>query len=212
MADLNQLVKKLNEIDIKDLQKLDYKKLLKDAQKRPDVIVSIVAVLATVIFSVNYFRKQHGEIRTTSLEIMALEEKITAIEEYQQTDQELKDFLRGIPENITEEDLINQITDFAQARNVRIESFSPGRKQTEDLYELTSIVLSITVNEYRDLWLFTHDVEASPHALRIDSLNVKANEQPRSRGRNAPAPKGPKGSTLSATMEIAAIALKKENE
>ena len=50
-------------------------------------------------------------------------------------------------------------------------SFSPTKNYTDDVHEVTSILLRIVSENYKDIWFFIHDIENAPFPLRIDRLS-----------------------------------------
>ena len=206
----------LSKIDIKDLQKIDYAKLLQDLKKRPDILISIVFVLATLSFSVNAFTKKKGELSSLQQEVSKLEEKIKVIDSYEAVKKELTDFLANIPEKILENDLINKVTDFAVSRNVQIESYTPMSKQSSPLYDLTSIDLNVSAPDYKNVWLFMNDIEKSKYAIRVEnwagSMDAKGDSRNNSRKRVLSGGAGVASDqpSIGFRLEISAINLKNE--
>lgn len=162
--DLNDLSK----LDIKDLKNVDWRKALDQFRSRPDLIVNALAVIITFFLCINFYSKRQNEIKNVKYEISMLEGKIGAIDEYDIIKAELDQYVANIPQPISEDQLINQITDYAVARNIQIQSFSPAKKQTQPLYDLTSIILKVTADDYANLWLFINDIEKSPYTMRVE--------------------------------------------
>ena len=97
----------LSRLDIKDLKKIDYNKLLLDVRKRPDILVAVGLVLLTLFFSVNAFTKRKQELLSLQQQIGTLEAKITVIENYEKAKKDLADFVAQIPESLLDNNLIN---------------------------------------------------------------------------------------------------------
>lgn len=204
----------LSKIDIQDLQKLDYMKLLQELKKRPDVLITVVLVLVTLILSVNIFMKKSQELQSLQQEISKLEAKDKVIAQYDTAKKELTDFLVNIPKTLLENDLINTVTDFAVARSVQIESYTPARKQSLAIYDLTSISLNVTAAEYKNIWLFVNDIEKSKYAIRVENWSGSTDVTTRntaSRKINL-SDLNPVQSGVTARLEIAAINLKSEEK
>ena len=161
----------LNKLDLNDLKKIDYKQFLQDTLKRPDLIVDILVILISLVACMHFYSKNQNEIKTLRNDVANLESKTEAIDEYNTTNTELESFIDNIPEKITEEDLIDLVTNFAVSRNIQIKSFSPTKNYTDDVHEVTSILLRIVSENYKDIWFFIHDIENAPFPLRIDRLS-----------------------------------------
>ena len=56
---INDLLK----VDIKDLQKIDYKKLAEELRKRPDILINIAVVLLTLVIFFNITSTPESESR-----------------------------------------------------------------------------------------------------------------------------------------------------
>lgn len=207
---LQELTKKLNNIDISDLQKINYKKLLNDLQKRPDVIIIIVAILITLYVSPKLYMNRRKELGTLIQETATLKKKDKAIDAYNAAQTELKEFIDNIPEDIGETAFMNQMTDFAESRHVQIKSFSPAKRRSEPLYALTSIVLDVSAQNYKDIWLFIHDIEKSPYSIRIDNWKgTRGGGSQANRGRRQATSTTSTEHQINVKLEIASIRFKK---
>ena len=194
----------LNKIDIKDLKNIDYVKLAQVIKKRPDALINTVAIVGLLFFTFQFYTKRQIEVSKLKKEITASESKLEIIEIYNQTQTGLKEFMADVPKKITADDLINLVTDFAVASNVQIESFSPAKKQSESLYDLTSIILNISADDYKSIWLFIHNIEKSEYAVRIDNWTGYMGTRTGRQRQNITADT----SSIKATLEIASINFK----
>jgi len=170
----------LSRMDIKDLQKIDYKKMVETLRKRNDILINLIIVLLSLILTVNIMSKSGKKIRSIKKEIGKLEKKITVINNLDAVKAELQEFSETIPEALGEDDLATKLTDWAVARDINIVSVSPVKTKEEDLHNTSSIDLNIETDDYAKLWLFVNDIESSPYALRIDRWQIKPSGQYRS--------------------------------
>ena len=161
------IIEKLNKINVKELQNIDYQKLLANIKTRPDIIIIAIAVAGTIFFCSKIYGDNQTKITTARTEIKNLEKKIEAIEKYKKRQDDLQGFVTQIPGPISEDNLINLITDFAVKHHVQIESFSPANKGTMPLYETAGLNLNLSVKDYKNLWLFIHDIEESAYPIHI---------------------------------------------
>jgi len=159
----------LSKIDVQDLAKIDYKKLLLDLKKRPDLIINFLAIILTVILCIHIYTKNTAEIKRMRSEIYQFDGKIKIVEGYKKSKDDLSKFIEDIPEHVGDDGLISLLTNFAVSRSVQIESFSPTRKKSTDFQDSISISLNISAERYKDIWFFIHDIEKSKYSVRINS-------------------------------------------
>ncbi len=199
-----KILKNLSNLQINDLKNINYQKYLKDLRKKPGVLINLGLIAFALIFSGYTFKKSQHSVKSTRTEISNLENKLKTMETYNETQKTLKDFLDNLPPRITEDDLINLLTDFAQERNIQIESFSPAKRQSSQYYDLSSMILQTRVENYKDLWLFINDIEESPYALRIENWSGSFTGGGRQQGQTSA------NETIQIVLEIAAINFKNE--
>ena len=187
------IIEKLNKMELKNLQNIDYTKLLTKVKGRPDLLITIGAIVAAVFISSKIYIHNSGKMDSTKKEIKALEEKITAINNYKQKEEELKQFVSHIPEPINGNNLMNLLTDLAVKRQIQIESFSPSADRNTPLSDMSGLILNLSSDDYKNLWLFIHDIEQSAYPIHIHRLKASSNQ----------------GSKLSMQLEIVAVNLEK---
>jgi len=167
----------LSRMDVKDLQKIDPKKLLDVLRNRNDILMNIGIVVLTVILVINIISQAGQNIRKIKQEISKMEEKIAVINTLDTIKTELKEYLDNVPEAIDKDQLATMLTDWAAARGVKIVSVSPVKTKNADLYDTFSIDLNIETDSFKNLWLFIHDIESAPYALRIDRWQMEPTSQ-----------------------------------
>jgi len=198
----------LSRIDIKDLKKIDYNKLLQTLRSRNDILINIVLVGFTLIIAINTLSDAGKQIQTIKKQINKLEEKITVINTLDNVKAELDEYLANVPQELGEDELATKLTDWAVARNIKIVSVSPVKKKEEKLHDTYSINLSIETEDFNDFWLFIHDIESSPYALRIDRWQMRPNNQYRQYARNPNEEERP--ILLSVNTTLASVKIKKD--
>ena len=159
----------LSKLDIKDLQNLDYQKLIMDAGRRPDLAISILTPLIAIFISLNIFSKAQHELKSLAGDVAVMKEKIKLVDHYNTAQGEFQQFFKTVPPKVTENEFVDKITDLAVKRRVQIEAFSPAKNQSDPLYDLTMIDLNVNTKNYEDMWLFISDIENSGLAIRINS-------------------------------------------
>ena len=202
-------LKQLSKIDVSELKKIDYLKLLNDLRKRPEIIVNFLAVLLAVIISWNIFAKGKSQLQNALREIPKMEDKIAAINEFQAIREKLDTFHADIAPRITEEQFINLMTELASNRKIRILSLSPGGTESKNSYDYLSVNLDFTCQKYTDIWLFINDIESSRFPLKITNLSgAIASAQGTRRGRRQASANSQKDGTISVKLKVASIHVK----
>ncbi len=161
----------ISKMDIKDLQNIDYQKLLKNVRQKPDIALSIVLPLVALFVCFNIFTKSQTERKTFAAKNYEMQEKLKILKAYTLAQTELQNFIKSLPPKITENEFINKITDAAAKSNVQIDSFSPAQNKSDPLYDLTMINLAASAENFSNVGLFINDIENSGASIRLDSWN-----------------------------------------
>ena len=199
----------LSRLDIQNLQKLDYNKLLRNLAKRPDLMIAIGLVVATLFFSATAFQRRRKELTSLKQEIETLGARLKVMNNYEDIKKQLSDFQTQAPAELMGDDFIKTVTDIAVSHNVQIESYSPAKKQSSSLYDLTSIVLNLSA-EYKNVWTFINDIEKSKYSIRIENWtgNMDADTRTTTRRRISMEEQSQQP-WVNVQVEIASINLKK---
>jgi Tfp pilus assembly protein PilO len=131
-----------------------------------------------------------------------LEEKTAGLDNYKKSQAELKEFIAQIHEPINEDNLMNLLTDFAVKRQIQIESFSPSQRKNTPLHETAGLTLNLSAGDYKNLWLFIHDIEESAYPIHIGACRISRSDQGSNSNRE--------GSQFKVQLEIFSVSLKKE--
>jgi hypothetical protein len=166
------IIEKLNKIDVKELQTIDYAKSFNKLKSQPEVIVSAAVILVAIFLSFKIYNNTQDEMKSEQRKIKALEEKIAAYEGYKNAQADFNKFIEKIPQPISDDNLMNLLTDFADKRKVRIESFSPLGGKNSPLADTSGLSLIMSTEDYKNLWLFIHDIEESNSPIYISRLKI----------------------------------------
>jgi Tfp pilus assembly protein PilO len=166
-------LKELSRLDVKDLKNLDFQAILTQLKKRPDIIITTIMILVTVIFCSLLYSNKKTKFAAQRQELTALEEKDTAFTQLQDIQLALKTLKSVLPEAITEAKLIEIITQASSAYNINISSFSPASMTTQAAYSSITLSINITAPSYADLWKFIYKLESENKSLRIDSWSTQ---------------------------------------
>lgn len=159
----------ISKMDINDLQNINYEKLFKDIQQKPDKIIGICACLIAVFLSFNIFNKTQVKKRSYQNKIYEMEEKVKIIDEFKNAQSDLEKYLKSIPPKLTENEFINKITDIAVSNNVKIDSFSKSEDKNASSYDLISLELSAAADTYKNVYQFLHDIENFDSTIRVNT-------------------------------------------
>ena len=116
-------LRKLDQIDVKDLLKLDYTEILKRSKEKPEIIVNIILICLTLVICIHIFTVQRVETAKVRNEIPVLTKKIEALKDHNFAKANLKKFIENIPEKIGSLKFTDLITDIAVSRDIKINSF-----------------------------------------------------------------------------------------
>lgn len=204
-------LKDLSRLEIKDLQKIDYKHVLDTLRKRNDLLMNIVISGIAFLVIVHSFSQAGQKIRLVKSEIDKSTEKITAIKNFDGVKGELDGYIAKVPQGLNADQIVNFLTELAVTHRIKIVSVSPANSDRKELQSITSIQLAVTANDFKDLWLFIYDIERSPHALYIKewegSLWNPYGSPYYNRGDNQANP-----NSIQARLNIISVNVKKEYE
>lgn len=170
-------LKELSKLTPDDIKNIDFSQLRENLSHRLDILINIVLIIATLIFSYNFIIKNKQKAKQHKVTITELNEKIKAVEELKDSQESLTKLFNDFPQSIESDKLINMISNFAVSHRVQILSFSPAESWTNDYYELTSINLKILSENYDDIINFINEIESTSYALRIAAWNSQLKDQ-----------------------------------
>ncbi len=159
---------KLSQLTLDDLKNIDGQQVAHWIKKRLDVAVMGGVILVTAVVSIAVLSQRMAEKKRLEREMAKAEKKLKAIRELEKVDESLQALLATIPPPLSSEALVGRLTDWAVQRGVRIESFSPARKEQREHYDLTSVHIEVSAADFASIWLLVHDIETSGLPIRID--------------------------------------------
>ena len=191
---------KISELTTLDVKKVDFAQLQDSLLKRQDIVVNGLLIIASLFFMVQTFTGKQKEAEQLKTKITDLEKKIEVIELNTKATNNFKKFFDELPKGMSEDAIIDRLTDFAEKRNIRITSVSPAKSENKDIYARTTVNIIISAGSYKDLCLFLYDIENSLDSnLRIDKWS----------GTLAQQSEREKKETIVAEVEISSIQFKK---
>ncbi|MCB9771978.1 MAG: type 4a pilus biogenesis protein PilO [Candidatus Omnitrophica bacterium] len=198
----------ISKLDVKDLQNIDFQKILKDARQRPDTAIAFAVPILALFICFNIFTKSQNERRIVTTKIKEMEAKVKLVDEYNTAQEEFQTFLDTMPAKITEDEFITKITDFAVKNHVQIESFSPAQNKSDPIYDLKLINLTANAQDFNDMGHFIQDIENSGLSIRINSWNGNMGPQAQGGARRAIDPNNPNGLVINFRLEVASVTFK----
>jgi hypothetical protein len=170
-------LKDLSKFDVKELQNIDWGGFKDRLFSQPDFFVNILLALITVSFVFSSSKKLISSSQQLQSQQAQLKIKLDALNQLNATKKTHKEFLEKAPQPVTDDQLIETLSEFAFQRDVQILSFSSPEKKSNNLLVLTSIELKIASEKYENIILFINDIENSSYAMRIGEWSGKLTRQ-----------------------------------
>ncbi len=211
---VKDVISRLQSVDVKDLKNIDMQQVQDNIRGKPDTIIIVFLIIASIAGSVYMFinfQKTFAELET---EVTKYNEQLEVAEQNKVLTKQFEKFMAEFPGKIVIDELTNKISAFAIDRNVNIISFSPAQQQETDYTVVETVNINVVAKEYHQLVSFIQDIEQAPFAIRIEAWNARlerAGNRGRTRGRRSrhdQTEQTEETPSISATIEIAAIALK----
>ena len=183
---------------LKNLKDLDINKVLQmlSAHKVKAVIAGCAAM--TVIISLMMFNGYREQAAGHQQQVQALQDKMDVIRRQDRSLKALKAFQAALPQELEDDKLIIQLTDYAARNNVDIINYAPGQNKSEKLYSIYQVRLNVSAGSFSGLLAFVRAIERSPFSLRVESFSSGL------KGNTAAA-----GGPVTADMTISSVRVKK---
>jgi len=166
-------IKKLKDVNIDDLKNIDFFAVKDKLFQRPDVLIIIGAILITLIGTFHLYNSSKTNVALLEEEAIALEKKLEAIEKLKKIEANYNKLIKDFPKSASEQEFMNILSKLAFDNNIEIKSFSPAKKQTFSLADITRVNLHLISNSYQDMVRFIESTENSPYSIRIEQWSGK---------------------------------------
>ena len=197
-------IKDLNQLDIKNV---DLNQVKDYIQKRPEILVNILLIAATIFVIIYMFTGQQKKANNLNYSTIQMKEKWEVVKSLKIIREENKKFVKDFPKTIPGDRLIDKLSEFALLHNVQVVSFLPAKQKSNDILEYTTASLTVSSVEYSDIVSFIKDIEESPYALRIERWS--GGQQLRHTNRRGSSPQEePSKDIIVAQIDIGSIKLK----
>lgn len=157
----------LNKIKIEDLKNIDWELAKDRLTSSPVLIICIVAGIitaASISFAFRSYKKVTLKQKTV---VNALLKKAKALDSFEAVQRQYSAFVDNAPKSISENEMIELLSNIALERDVQIMSFSPTRRESNSNITLTKVEITIASESYIDTIQFIRDIEKAPYAIRI---------------------------------------------
>ena len=206
-------LKDLSKLEPKDLKNLINKEQIKaQLLSQPAAIINVILVIVTIVVSISSFRSYTSTTKNLEAQVVELEEKSKALDKFELAKKEFKDFQVEIPNYVSENKLIEMLSEIAIRSGVQIVSFSPPDKKKNVYVSLTKVEITITSVNYADIVRFMHDIENSTYSIRIARWSGESMAQNQTYRRKSRQRSNTKSSTakekIAATIEIETLEFK----
>jgi hypothetical protein len=175
-------LKKLNDIDIKDIERslknIDMKTLQDDLMKRKDIVLNIVFILVTFFGAQFLWNNTQQSLSQMKQQLTQLEEKNEIILMLEEENQKIKNFIENFPQGFPSfTAVIDRVSILADEANTTIISFSPRTPVENDLFATYQVEFSMTAPHYDNITQLLKKIEQSKENMRIDSWSASPEQQ-----------------------------------
>lgn len=136
--------------------------------------VSIVVILAALIFANNIYQAQSKDIARLKADKdveIKKNELITGIDSLEKKIDKYKKLLN----NKTSSSVINALNNIAKESGVSITSLKPAEEKIAEFYTTYSFSVDVEADKYNSLGRFINKLESSPDIYIIDTLSIDKN-------------------------------------
>lgn len=196
-------IQDLAKIDINDLKNLDFAKIQEDILAKPDIAVNVALVLLSIFIMFQFYNGRQAEIKTLMGKLEELNKKVTMVDTYYATQKQLNEFKTDLPKGINEYKMIEELSNFASNRNVKISSYTPASRESKKYFDKVIVNLSVSTHSYKDMCMFVNDIENSDYALRLDNWHGSMEDAGETTAENG---------NINAQITVASINFKNEQQ
>lgn len=162
---------------ITDLSKLDVKdinvaKIKDQILERKEIAIQVLLGVVSFFVAVSMFNQSQGQIKQYKLKIASLQAKTGSIDQYNTTQTDVKDFLSKVPDPVSEDKIINLVTDLAGKNGVKIITFTQADVQKNNTMQITTLIFSLVADSFSGMVRFMADIENGKDFLQIWSCDV----------------------------------------
>ncbi len=155
-----------------DLQKIDLNKLIKLLLDQKQLLVQLIVIAAFIMTLIGLAGLYQEQKTQTQQQTQEFNSKIEVIKEYENVLKQLKSAESVFPQEIDEDQISSEVSDYATQTQVNILSFSSGARKSENLSDVISFQISVKAKTYKSFLAFLQAIESSPYALKVEACSI----------------------------------------
>ena len=161
----------MNLSDLKhlELKDLDLEQIKDNLLERKDLLINIGLVVATILVCFTVFNNNRKAAATAQAKVLQMQGKTDVIAQHQQSLDKTKEFKEQFLPTLSENDIVELVTNLAIKSKVQVLSYSPAQEASSGIYNRLTMQFIFTATEYADMLQFIYDIEHTPNALRVES-------------------------------------------
>ncbi len=170
MADIKEIIDKLQKIDIKDIKAaIDMQAVQDTLLKRKDLVIDVFLIIVT-LFVINFiFSSRQKTSQEMTLKIKNLEKKSVTIQVYENRTKKLDKLIDSAAKGFSSPTtIINAISEITQKLNIKISSFNPDKLENLDEYTKQTVKFNFS-GTFQNMLQLIYQIENYKRNLRIDS-------------------------------------------
>ena len=166
--DVREVIDKLQSIDAKDLQNIDWDNLRRQLVAKPEILIIISLIVLSILSSIYFSISSQKRTSAYKQEIMLMNEKLEAANENKTIKRQYDAFLEEFPEQVTVDQIVDVLSSYALEEGIKILSYSPAQTDDQKFLKVSSFSISIKADNFPKILSFLKTVENSPYALRVE--------------------------------------------
>jgi hypothetical protein len=158
------------------LSNLDSDTLLNPLTEHQSLLVKIGVVVGALIIAGLLFNDHHIKDQLLQNKMTQVNEKLEAIKDRNTAVQAVVKFKSSLPPKISENDLIDLITNYVRTFHVNITALSPPQSGRSNLYDTLNVTINGESANFKNMMLFIRAVEGPKSPLEINSWSGREDE------------------------------------
>jgi hypothetical protein len=197
----------LSKIDIKDI---DINKIKDQLIEQKELVLQIGLGVVTFFMIISMMGGCQKEISKYKSQINSMQSKSGIIDQYKKSQSDVDTFLKSLPPSLSEDQIIDLVTDLADKNKIKILTFTPtaSRNESRKIYQETAIQFSMQADTYKSMVRMIAAIERSKSILQVKNCSVQSVT-------TTSVEPGPQGERTSSTflnfrIEVASLEVKQE--
>jgi uncharacterized membrane protein len=154
-----------SQFDINNLDASQITNILTEHQKT----IIIVLIVGSLLMAAGIFNDHHAKETALRARMSQEQEKLGVIKSRDAALADLNHFKSSMPKQISEFELITQISNDANLYHVNIASLSPADNKDMGLYDVTDLSFTAVSDNFKDMMLFLRKIEKSDSPVTVNT-------------------------------------------